>query len=81
MEESMSDLIALPLVPRRRLLVSKGDRSTRIETAGEGMGSSGAAGRKRERRSPSFDEVLPHVVLQLVRMRQLLDEVLDRVLS
>ena len=75
----MSDLIALPLAPRRQLTMS----STPLLAQRQRRwwkGRSGTAERKRERRSPSFDEVLPHVVLELIRVRQLLDEVLDRVL-
>lgn len=77
----MSDLIALPLAPRRQLIFLNGGCSAHAETAGRiELGSSGTAERKGERRSPSFDEVLPHVVLELLRMRQFLDEMFDRVL-
>ena len=64
-----------------RVWVAEGSLGMQMGKARGKRGDDGAADIKHERRSPSFDEMLPYVVSKLVRVRQLLDEVLDGILS
>ena len=52
-----------------RVWVAEGSLGMQMGKARGKRGDDGATDIKHERRSPSFDEVLPHVVLELVRMR------------